>query len=236
MIDYIKKSLYLHKGELLFFPLLSVGMFAFGHLILWLVMTFDKSSDLTSFEMGTVMALMGLLFVGLFSSLGYTSSFNYALSMSQKRGRIITGLTAVAIVRAVSSIIVIYFLNIIERYVCKTIFSEFPMESDLSVIFKPHIMLTIALAFVAFESLFGALYTKFGTKNFWIVWIVFVLLMQIPGRIADQIADDKNHIVRRIFEFLTSCDETILFGILIAIMIAIISLPYVLLRKQQVTM
>ena len=197
MIDFIKKSLYVHREEFLYFPLASVGMFAFGHLILWLVMIFDKSSDLTSFEMGTIMALMGLLFVGLFSSLGYTNSFNYALSMSQKRSRIITGLAAVAIVRAGITIFIIYLLNIIERYVCKTIFSEFPMESDLSVVFKPHIMLTIVLAFVAFETLCGALYTKFGTKNFWIVWIAFVLLMQIPGKIADQIADDKNHIVRR---------------------------------------
>lgn len=235
MIDFIKKSIYIHKEQFLYFPLASVGMFVFGHIMLWLIMLLDNSSDLTSFELGTVMALMGLFFVALFCSMGYTNSFNYALSMSRKRSHIITALTIVSTIRVTLTIILIYVLNVIEQYVCKNAFAQYPMDSDLSVIFKPHIILTIVLAFVAIESLFGALYTRFGTKYFWIIWVAIVLLMQIPARLADKIAADDSHFFHKIIEFFINCNKTALFAALIGIMLLIISLPYKILKKQRVT-
>lgn len=236
MINFIKKSIILHKEEFIYFPLVPIFMFAIGHLILWLVMIFDKSEDLTSFEMGTIMALMGLFFVSLFGSMGYTNSFNYALSMSQKRSNIVTGLAAVSAIKVTITIAILFLLNIVERYVCKTAFAEYPMESNIAVIFKPHIIITIICAYVAFETLFGALYTKFGIKYFWIVWIAFVLLMQIPGKLADSIVDNKSHFFYKIIDVLVSFNQIALFGIISAVMLVIISLPYVILKKQRVTL
>ncbi len=235
MLNFIKKCLKLNKEELLFFPAASAVMFAFGHLILWLVMTFDKSEDLTSFEMGTVMALMGLLFVALFGSYGYMSSFNYALTMSQKRRNIITGLMMVSAIKATLMILIIYGLNFVERYVCNTFFSEYPMESNIAVIFKPHIMLLIICVFVALETIFGSLYTKFGTKYFWMIWMGIVFLMQLPARIIDSMKANDSHFMYKVIEFFMECNKNILFAILFAIVFVLIALPYVILKKQRVT-
>lgn len=226
MIDFIKKSINLRKKELLTFPAIVFAGFALGHLILWLVMTLDKSEDLTSFESGTIIALIILLFCPVFCGFFYSNNFNYALSMSQKRKNIITAQTVISTIRAASSVLLIFLLNLIESNVCTSIFSEYPMESNFSVIFKPHIMFIMILAYVAIETLFGTLYTRLGNKYIWAAWLIFVLLMQLPRKLSSIID------VRHLF---TVLDRRLIFSIITIILLLLIALPYVILRKQRVT-
>ncbi|MBP3337956.1 MAG: hypothetical protein J6L69_00955 [Lachnospiraceae bacterium] len=236
MINFLKRFIPARSEELMFFPLISTILFVIGHAILWLVMIFDKSADATSFEMGTTLALMSLLFNALFGASSYSSSFNYALSMSQTRTRIISGLLVVSFIKGSVIITLTALFNLIESNVCKKIFSDVPMESNLSVIFKPHYMLLIVLIYVAFEAFLGAIYTKFGATAFAVLWVGTILFLQVPVKIIDKLAEKNPNYMARIFEALSKMNGKLLYFSVLAVLILLTLLPYALLKKQRVTL
>lgn len=236
MIDSIKKNIILYKEELFAMPLISLCFFMAGHIILWLVMTFDKSSDLTSFEAGSVFALMACAFVAFFNTFMYSNRFNYALTMSQKRTGIITASMVLSAIKIISVLALLFVLNIFERHICDTVFADYELESNFRAIYKPQILLTIILAFIALETFTGALFTRFGTRFFWIIWVIVIITSQIPARVIDAVAENQSGILYSIGIFFLNCNKNVLMTILICTMLVLIALPYVILRKQRVTL
>lgn len=235
MIDYIKKSLIVHKKSLWMYPLLSMVLFAIGHAILWCVMLLVNDKDLTSFEFGTFLTLIASFYMGVFGTASYRNSFNYALSMSQKRINIITGLTIVSVLKYTFMIITIVLLNTFERFVCNTVFKEYALESSLYKFFTIKNLLLIILVFVAVESLFGSLFTKFGMKCFWILWIFFVILIPMSSKFIHKLLDDNQQLLDKIVEFFTKTNINVLYCIAVFILLLLIALPYAILKKQRVT-
>ena len=236
----IKGNLYLRVNELRLIAILAVIGFVTGHTILRLVMEFDTSDDLTSFELGTVVTAM-IMFVTAVTagSNKYASNINFAISMGKRRRDIITAHVAVALVKSLLATSLIYAFHQLESYICRTTYRDIPMEFNFDNIFTPKVFFVILLYLVAVETFMGSMMTRFGQKTFWILWLVCVLgFTSIPSVIEQTIDGTANDITATIGQFFIDIlsgltMEGMLLGIC-GVCIILIMLPYILLRKHSV--
>lgn len=238
----IKSNLCLRIKESGLTVLLCTGAFIFGHIILRLVMKFDDSPDLTSFELGTLMAAMMSLFTAFTTSANsYSSHINYAISMCKRRCDVITAHIVVALVKSLISTSLIYIFHNIESYVCKTTYSDIPLDFDFDRIFTSDVFVVILLLLVAAETFMGSMLTRFGQKTYWIIWVAGMLCFtSIPSFVEQTIEGTANAFTAAIGQFFIDIFSNLtMSGLLMgisSICILLIILPYILLRKHSVAM
>lgn len=241
-LNTIKGNIYIRANELRLVTILSAIGFIFGHVILRLVLEFDNSADTTSFELGTVMAAMIILFfTATVSSANYSNNFNYALSMSRRRRDIITAHIVMSSIKSLLATSFIYIFHELESYICHTTYSQIPEDFNFDSIFTVGVFFAIFLFLIALETFMGAMMTRFGQKTFWIMWVVCVLgFTSIPSFVEQTIEGTANDIVATIGQFIIDIFsgmtmERLLIGIC-CVCVVLMLLPYMLLRKHRLEM
>lgn len=237
MGSLIKKSLSVRKKELLLVPGATVMGFMVGHIVLWAVMLIMGEAEAeTSFEMGTLIGIMVMAVSALMSSLRYIGEFNYALSMSQSRKRIITVNLVFSVLKSICAVGLLALLNMWERFVCENVWSV-PCESNMSGIFKPEFILLMIFAMIAFENLAGAIFTRIGTKFLWIAiivsgWLPAIMLNAMHA--IKEINFSGIPVLGSICSLVTGLNHIGLIAAGAMILVLIALLPYVILRKERV--
>lgn len=237
MGSLIKKSLSVRKKELLIVPGATVMGFLVGHIVLWAVMLIIGEAEAeTSYEMGTLIGIMVMGVSTLMASLRYIGEFNYALSMSQSRKRIITVNLFFSVIKSICAVGLLAILNLWEQFVCKNVWSV-PCESNMSIVFKPEFILLMIIAMTAFENLAGAIFTRVGTKYLWIVMLIIAWLPSITLNIIHRIKKvdiSDIPVLGNIYSFVVEMNFNglIVAGVVSLALIAL--LPYVILRKERV--
>lgn len=240
--DVIKKDMLLRYKELITLFTVAIIGFTIGHIILRCVMAFDKSPDLTSFELGTLMAVFIVIFSTISVGAGrFCQHFNFAVSMGKRRSDIITAHIFVALIKGLFLTSLIYIFHIFENHICKTTYAEYPIDFDFNLIFTVESFFLILGVLVAMEIFFGAIQTKFGPKVFGIIWIALVWTISFGYTfIAQNIEENPDGVIAKIFDsiadFFNSINLNIIWGVCGIVMILFVAAPYVLLRKQRVTL
>jgi len=242
IFNKIKSNFSLRTNELRITVVISVFCFIIGHIMLRLIMEFDKSVDMTSFELGTVLtAMITFLTTIAMGANNYSNHINYALSMGKRRRDIITAHIVVALIKSFVATSLIYIYHEIESYICRTSYKGIPEDFDFDKLFTFEIFFVILIALIALETFMGSMLTRFGQKTFWIMWVICVLGFSfIPSAIEHTVDGTATGITAAIGQFIIDVFtglnmNTILIGICI-LSIILISMPYILLRKHRVTL
>ena len=237
MGSLIKKSLSVRKKELFIAPGATVMGFLVGHIVLWAVMLIlgEKKAG-TSFEMGTVIGIVAMVASAICMGFKYSEGFNYALSMSQSRKRIITVNLVFSVMKSICAVGLLALLNLWESFVCENFFS-IPCESNMSSVFKLEFILLMILALIAFENFAGAILTRVGTKYLWIAILVMGWLPSIMLNLMHSIKEISFSGIPVIGDIIGSVSGIGGTGLIVAgaVSLALIALlPYVILRKERV--
>ena len=239
-IDMIKKCFSTRSIEILRVCIITCAGFLLGHLILLAVMAFDNSQDLTSFEMGTVCAAFFCLFAkSFFDSNWFSFHFNYAVSMGKCRKHVATAFMVLAFVKGLVVASLIYVFHIYESFICRTVYKEFPVDFDFDSIFTAQTYIILIIVLAAFEICFGSIQTKFGPKALGFMWLFCMLLILIPSFIekaAEKAGGIKGQIGQFLIDLFNAINENVLLAIGLFLIILMLSLPFILLRKQRVTL
>lgn len=239
--DMIKKSLYLRAKEFLVTVITTVAGFVLGHLILIAVMAFDTPPDQTSFEVGTIMAIFFVYFSSFFAGAhNYSLHFNYAVSMGKRRVDVVTSHLVTSLVKSIIATSLIYIFHMFESYVCRTAYSQYPLEFDFNIVFTfSHYFLFIG-AFAAVETFLGAMNTRFGKKVFGVLWLISICIIFIPALIEDALESASNGITAKIGQFFIDLFNSINLNVLlvggVALIVLLLLLPYALLKKCRVSL
>lgn len=241
-LDMIKKSLYIRSKELMQISIFALSGFVMGHIVLIAIMNIDDSPDLTSFEFGTVIAIIWAIFsIASIGAINYSKHLNYAVSMGKRRFDVITAHIFVALAKSLIVTSLIYIFHGIERLVCSTTYSEYPTEFNFDMIFTLPNYFAFLCIFVAIEVFFGAMQAKMGMKVFWIIWLIIMMGNAfIPSFIEKASGDGSDGITARIGLFFIDLFDNISFNsilpICVIISILLIISTYAILRKHRVAM
>ncbi len=234
MGKFLKNTLMLRMKRLWLAWAGILGTFVLGHLCLWLEMTFDSNPE-TSFELGTVVMLFGMVFLSFVGSTWYWTEFNYALSMSRKRRHIITAGLFVSLVEYAIGVLVMWSLCELEHKLCLRMWDA-PCESNIAAFLEWKSVLLLALALAVVENIFGAIYTRIGTKYAGYSGLVLVLVVNLPNILPNIIGDafDSNKLEQAILHTVHWMQDVAVWGILVGILLLLATLPYLILRKERV--
>ncbi len=241
IFDMIKKSIYVRAKEYLVTTITTVAGFVLGHLIFIAVMTFDTSPDQTSFELGTMMAIFFSYFSSYFAGATcYSSHFNLAVSMGKRRVDVVTSHIVISLTKGIIATSLIYIFHIFESYVCRTAYSQYPLEFDFNIVLTLGNYFLFIGAFAAIETFLGAMNTRFGKKVFGVLWLISMFVIFIPTFIEDALESASNGITAKIGQFFIDLFESINLNVLmaggIALIMLLLLLPYALLKKCKVSL
>lgn len=240
IFNMIKKDFFVRTVELARTAIVASIGFVFGLIILVAVMTFDNSADLTSFEMGTVMSAFFMIFSKVYmDSMWYAYHLNYAVSMGQCRTHVVTAHMAVALVKSLIDVSLIYIFHTIEAYICSTVYGKYPADFDFSTIFTPANFFIFLIALTAMEVFFGAMNARFGQKAMGIIWLLCMGCVMIPAfieRALEQVGDIGAKLGHFFINLFTRLGGNVLLSICVTAVILLMLLPYAILRKHRVSL
>lgn len=184
---------------LLLFAVALTYLVGFG-LACLIIYTDDET---TWFCMGTVMAMIILVITSALSGLGYHSEFMLALSMGRTRKEFMGSYALRNLLSVGAGYLLILVLYHVEMAVYPLLFPTLSNEVEFTFVTSWWLPLFIPLL-TAFSMFIGALYSRFGKKWGWVLWVIwmaccfglprlipddpetspaFMFLMNIPGGI-----------------------------------------------------
>lgn len=239
-INTTKEIIRLRLDEVIVNLTVPLIFFLIGHIILRLVLRFDTSDDLTSFELGTIMAMFVSLFTtAIIGTTNFKNNMAYAVSMGKCRKDVITAHIFHALLKSLILTIVIYLCHIYESYVCRSTYNYIPMEFDFNTLFKLEFFPLFVLAIASIEIFMGCLSTRFGQKIFWIIYASCIFCTSFfPTIINDTIEGRATGIIKTIGQLLITIFNNMTMNTLLVALCCtctiFIASPYILLRKYRV--
>ncbi len=132
--------------------------YAVGCLILWLVVTLSIGDDVTTFPIATLLAGIFPAFIGAFvGSSWFMQQFNYAVSMGCTRKAFIKAAIIIKLIQTSISVILIIPLYMLEKHLCMTVYSRYPMEADFDFLINPMLLILITFGITSLSLFIGAI-------------------------------------------------------------------------------
>lgn len=235
----LKKQFVMRWDELLTIFSLQLFLFLAGEVIVAVVVYTVKEE--TVVELGTLMALAGILLVLFFIGASVMQiCFNMGISMCDVRKRLVPAIFFVTFLETMAAIGAAYLFHRLELWIFQTFYPGMENELDLGFLFQWKYILLAGLAFTAVYSLLGVLFIRYGKIAFWIFWVIWFLGCLGPS-IAGKLWSRYRHtaVVRGISSvwsvFGQIAESAVLWGIAGAAVL-ILMISYFLLRRQQVNL
>lgn len=154
---------------LLLFAVALTYLVSFG-LACLIIYTGDET---TWFCMGTVMAMIILVITSALSGLGYHSEFMLALSMGRTRKEFMGSYALRNLLSVGAGYLLILVLYHVEMAVYPLLFPTLSNEVEFTFVTSWWLPLFIPLL-TAFSMFIGALYSRFGKKWGWVLWVIWM--------------------------------------------------------------
>lgn len=238
MIKMIKKQflcMFRDTGVML---ALGLGGFAFGKILMAVIMRFDQTAE-TYFPLGTLLAsLMMLMYAAINGCLCLTYYFRIEISMGAVRKEFLPSFYLVSFLENMAGVLVIMILNWLDNFTNERMFSGFANEID----FFPWILrygFLVMAGVTLVGGMVGTMIMKFGRKagwTFWALWMVgcFVLpnvhsaAEEVPGSILGKAG-------LALGKFLTAVPIPVWVVFSAAAAVLCVCITWEIIRKQQVT-
>ena len=225
----MKRQLYLRRDDLLLTLSVSAGGFLFGILLSWIIGYVDGSNETAM--LGTLMSLVLpyvlMMFVG---GIVYASNFNLSIGMGGVRRQFIPSFLLITYAECLCVFIFAFLLHEVETMLYRIFWKNIVAEDILAeqIPYRWAIILLLPFFIVAVQSLFGALFIRFGKVIFWVLWCLWMVIC-FSGTWFEKLM--QNAWFRQLTVNMTM--ERILLAA-VAILAAATMAGYLLLRKQQV--
>ena len=174
MLQQFSKDLRLHKNGILGQLLGLLGAFAFGVILVAVIMLTDDDPG-SWFCMGTLMASLVLVAIALFTSaFGYPQEFMLALSMGRTRKEFMVSYYLRQLVTLLLGWALVLLLHRIELSVYPLLFPQYENEIFFGFLTNWRVMVPVFLLLPVLSMFLGALYGKYGKKGlmgFYFIWL-----------------------------------------------------------------
>ena len=198
MLQQFCKDLRLHKSSLLISLLILLGGFAFGVILVTIIMLTDEDPG-SWFCMGTLLACLALVAVSLFqSAFGYPQEFMLALSMGRTRKHFMVSYYLRLLITLLPGWALILLLHQIELRGYTLYFYRYQNEVFFSFLYDWRVLVPVFLLLPILSMFLGALYGKYGKKGLlgsYFLWLFCCFILprmfdhEEPGAgVLDQVA------------------------------------------------
>lgn len=234
-----KKQFLILKNDLLYNPLFIFGSGLAG-MVLHYIMVRTEDNTMTSFPLGTLLAMMILVIVGLITSgMSVGAYFNVEISMGSTRKHFFWTYYLFYVIYYLLSVGVLAIFNGMENYLLTVLYPTLENE----IILLPYIWkygFFVAVAMPILSILFGMLMLRFGNKVFWVLWALWMFgCLGIP-RMVDAIEEAPHSLFGRIGNWagniIFHIPLSVWIGVAVFAYIACVLGSWIIIRKQQVTM
>lgn len=238
-MNALKKQMSILKKDLLYTPLFVFGVGLAGIILHYIIVRTDDTT-VTCFPMGTLLAMIMLMIVGLIlAGMSVSTYFNVEISMGSTRRQFFWTYYFFYVLYYLLAVCILAIFNEIENYVLTVLYPAMEIEIKFtSYIWKYGILIAVAMPILSI--LFGMLILHFGTKAFWVLWALWMFgCIGIP-RIIDAVEEAPQSLFGRIGTWVGNLifhiPSSVWIGVaLIGYIVCMIS-SWKLMKKQQVTM
>lgn len=178
-----------------------------------------------AFPLGTLMAIMVLVFFGIFASWGsMIQSFNTSISMGSTRKEYLIQYSIQYYIYMLINVVFIRLLNLYEEARVGWYLKDCYLEFSMSIIFKPIIFILVPFVMLGIGLLMGSVGIKFGSNSRYVMIILWIAICIGFSKIGD------GAILEELFSL-----PLHMYGVIAAVIATLFTLIGVLIiRKQQV--
>lgn len=217
------------------------GLFVLGtvlHEIIWRTME-DAETEVVC--MGSLLASVGILVALVFGVMQHiVNVYNYAISLGRTRKKFFPAYTLAVFVMALAVEALTVCLHVLERFRLRVMYPGFKIDDPAEYVLQWNILLAMALLGTAVGVLFGSLVIRFGKIALWIFCLLWAAVcIGSPRVIEAMIAHPDSRVTRLAFraaEWLSGLGGMGLVLFALVISAGILSVAYLLLRRQQVNL
>lgn len=204
-------------------PLVMLGAYVFGLVLLFIVLRFDSDPEPTFFPMGTIMAAMcGLIWAVIYSGLNLGIEYNMAVSMSCLRAPKLVSQVVMLLVNSVVRIIMLWLLLGLDGLIHRLRYADYPPEFDFYAIFTPATVIAyIAVSIVAALFIAGVK-NRFGRKGLLVMYFVFFGSCIILPNAISNIVSGEGYLYTRVLPPLISAVSAFMTPVLWIILAAVL--------------
>lgn len=163
---------------------------------------------------------------------GVGGSFNVAISMGSTRRTYLLSL--------IGSLFIKYGIILLAGFVMYQLNELLPGKEGvhLEKFYQPEIIITVIMLLMAIEMIIGTAVLKYGMAAYWVMWVLFMAVSIIFGKIGDAVESGEDSVFRRIgiglTDFILNTQKAGLIGAGIGFSILLMAVSSVLLIRQDV--
>lgn len=234
------KTMKMRWDELAVYAVLDIGAFLFGTILLGILTWIGKGDpEYTVFRVGTAAALVTFCFSSiLFGMFGMEAYFSWHVGFGKTRKSFFLCDMAVEFCFNMINLIVIWILYFIEGGILEYFYAAFPEERFMSGMFRFWMFPLGAFGLMIIKELTGSLMMRFGSKAFWLIWVFWMAVCLLPGRIREWLKMNESGMleraVREMEAWFAGMTEEVwaVLGVLFAA--AALTLSWIFIRKHAV--
>lgn len=166
-----------------------------GSLFMLFIVKFDMAGEeeRTWFLLGTVMAAVGCVMIGLLiGMLYYSASFNMMVSMGRTRKEFYIANFVFSVINNLLSMAAILVLLAVEKWFGGLVYRDVERYVATEHIFLDfRVIIGYVLGMAVLRLILGALFLKFGNKLMWVFWGI-AMLIAICSKSISKAAENKN--------------------------------------------
>lgn len=167
--------------------LVTEFLFSLVGIVVSLLVIFLEDDTTAWISGASVMALVGLTLVSVFSAITYQQEFTQALSMSRTRKEFMTNYALFTVVRVFLGYALVLVIYAAERSIYPQVFS-LPEASEVMRFWVDWPFILVYIISVATLSMFvGALISRFGKKCTVVLYLLWVGLCMSTSRIIEMV-------------------------------------------------
>lgn len=217
---------------------LSAFVYVFGTIIFMVIMHFDKES--TTFEIATLMeAIFATMIVALTGCFTFASNYNMAVGMGAVRKSYIPSYYLVNLIFVVIEYGVVVITHFIESAQINYLYPTVEKEAGVERFLFSQYTIPVLLLLSVIPLLAGCCILKFGKKAFWVLWVVYMSLCILPGRIEEALENNPNgkvaNVINAVTEFFESVSVSSVNVAILLLTVGGLAVIWLMARKQRVT-
>lgn len=192
----VNKIFVITKRKLLYNNIFIWAGALFGILLCFIVTSLDKKAE--SAMMGIVFAITAACICMFFNAISLKRNFTLALFMSRTRHKIIIEELISNVVTSINVLLDLLLIAFLEIQLTHLLYSgKRTCEIDCTnavhaLIRTPLNFVFIMLCMVSLVIIMGALYVKYSNNIFWVIYIIYMLVLFLSGKISDFIMSRPN--------------------------------------------
>lgn len=218
----------------------TIGLFVLGTILHEVIWRLDAANT-EVVCMGSMMSAMGILVALVFGVAPHlVNGYNSAISLGRTRKGFFPAYTLSVFVTALALEAVVLCLHFLERLRLRLMYPGLGIDDPMANVLNWDILLVVALLGTTLGVFIGSVITKFGKIALWIFWLLWAAVCIGSPRAVELMFHYPDSAVTKLLLraalWIFGLGEAGLILLALVVAAVILSVSYLLLRKQQVNL